>query len=243
MKSLAGRRILLTRSADDCAEWAEELTSRGATPVVLPCIESETLDTPELRARLAHGVPQADWLVFTSRRGVEAFAVLHPGPIGKARVATVGPVTAESARTRLGRNDLTGDGGTAERLAETLLESGLLEDRPHLLLALAENADNRLANALQGEARCTRLDLYRTIPAPAPAAKRPLSSLGADNVLLASPSAVAGFANQIDVDGPVDVFTIGPTTSAAARAHGLVVTAEARSPSLEGILEAIEWRS
>jgi uroporphyrinogen-III synthase len=154
-------------------------------------------------------------------------------------VATVGPATAEAARTRLGRNDLTGRGGTAESLAATLVESGVLEGKPRLLLALAENADDRLVSALQERAHCTRLDVYRTIAAPPPATKRPLSSLGADNVLLASPSAVAGFVNQVDVDCPLNVFTIGPSTSAAARAHGLVVTGQARSPSLEGIVESI----
>jgi uroporphyrinogen III methyltransferase/synthase len=239
MRRLAGRRVLLTRSAEDCAEWAAQLTALGAAPVVLPCIEAEILDTPELRAQLAQTVPRADWLVLTSRRGVEAFATLHPGSIGNARVATVGPATAEAARTTLGRNDLTGAGGTAESLAATLIESGVLQGRPQVLLALAANADDRLADALQRHAHCTRFDVYRTIPARPRRLKRPLSSLGADNVLLASPSAVAGFMNQVDVDGPLNVFTIGPSTSAAARAHGLVVTGQARVPSLEGILESI----
>jgi uroporphyrinogen-III synthase len=239
MTRLAGRRVLLTRAADDCAEWAQLLTALGATPVVLPCIEAAILDTPELRAQLAQAVPQADWLVFTSRRGVEAFATLHPRSIGNARVATVGQATAEAARKSLGRNDLTGEGGTAEALAATLIESGVLQGKPQLLLALAANADDRLISVLRGRAHCTRFDVYRTIPAPPQAAKRPLSSLGADNVLLASPSAVAGFVNQVDIDGPLNVFTIGPSTSAAARANGLVVTGQARVPSLEGILETI----
>lgn len=237
MKRLAGRRILLTRSADDCAEWAAKLAELGATPLSLPCIETKTIDTPELRAGLAAAVPEADWLVFTSRRGVEAFAELHPDSIGKARVASVGPVTAEAARKRLGRNDLVGRGGTAELLAGTMLFEGLLNGRPHLLLALAENADDRLETALKGPARCTRFDLYRTIPSAPAVAKRPLSSLGADNVLLASPSAVTGFMNQVEIDAPVNIVSIGPSTSAAARARGLVVTAEARLPSLHGILE------
>ena len=242
-QSLAGRRILLTRSVDDCAEWADKLTRNGAVPIALPCIETEAIDTPELRSQLAAAVAQTDWLVFTSRRGVEAFAALHAGSIGGAKVATVGPVTAAAARRRLGRVDLVGRGGTATLLAGTLLTSGVLNGCPRLLLALAANADERLERALTNAARCTRLDLYRTIPSPAAAAKRAMSSLGADNVFLASPSAVTGFVNQIHMDVPVDLFTIGPSTSAAARAQGLEVTAEARTPSLHGILEAMLWRN
>jgi uroporphyrinogen III methyltransferase/synthase len=239
VKHLTGKRILVTRSVDDCAEWAAQLTQYRATPVTLPCIETEIIDSPDLRRRLAAAVPQADWLVFTSRRGVEAFATLHPAPIGDARVAAVGPITGEAARTVLGRIDLVGRGGTAELLALTLLTNRALEGNPRLLLALAENADDRLERALHNAARCTRLDLYRTIPTPPTAAKRAMSTLGADNVLLASPSAVTGFVNQVDFDIPVKIFTIGPSTSAAARAQGLAVTAEATSPSLPGILEAM----
>jgi uroporphyrinogen-III synthase len=89
-------------------------------------------------------------------------------------------------------------------------------------------------------ARCTRLDVYRTVPAPPAAPKRALSSLGAERVVLASPSAASGFVHQVDVDVPVAIYTIGPSTTAAARALGLAVTAEAREPSLEGILEAMQ---
>jgi uroporphyrinogen-III synthase len=236
---LTGKRILITRSADDCAEWAQKLAELEAVPVSLPCIDTETIDTPELRARLAAAVPEADWLVFTSRRGVEAFRTLYSGSIGNARVAAVGAITGEAARTRLRRIDLIGRGGTASLLAATMLADGVLADEPRLLLALAENADDRLESALQGPARCTRLDVYRTVPAPARATKRALSSLGADNVLLASPSAVTGFVNQVDIDTAVNFFTIGPSTSAAARAAGLVVTAEASIPSLHGLLESL----
>ena len=243
MKRLTGKRVLITRSADDCAEWAEQLAQYEATPVALPCIETEIIDTPELRAQLAKAVSHADWLVFTSQRGVEAFTTLHPAAIGDARIAAVGPVTGEAARRRLGRIDLVGHGGTAARLAATLLTNRVLEGRPRLLLALAENADDRLERALTKAARCTRLDLYRTIPTPATAAKRAMSTLGADNVLLASPSAVTGFVNQVDIDIPVSIFTIGPSTSAAARAQGLAVTAEAAVPSLPGILEAMSWQN
>jgi uroporphyrinogen-III synthase len=241
MKRLTGKRLLITRSAEDCAEWAEQLTRHGATVVTLPCIETEIIDTPELRASLAASVPQVDWLVFTSRRGVEAFAKLHPAPIGDAKVAAVSAATGEAARTRLGRIDLDGR-GSAARLAATMLAEGVLNGRPHLLLALAENAEDLLERAFQGPARCTRLDVYRTIPVRPAAAKRAMSTFGADNVLLASPSAVTGFVNQVDIDIPVSVFTIGPSTSAAARARGLAVTAEASTPSLTGILETMLWQ-
>jgi uroporphyrinogen-III synthase len=81
------------------------------------------------------------------------------------------------------------------------------------------------------------------VPAPENAPRRPLSTLQVDNVVLASPSAVTGFVHLVEVDVAAKVYTIGPSTTAAARRAGLAVTAEAREPSFEGILEAMQWRS
>lgn len=239
-----GRRVLLTRSEDDNAEWLPRFAARGAEPVVLPCIHCEAFDTPALRAELKAAVPRTDWLAFTSRRGVEAFAALAPRSAPRPRIAVVGAATAAAARERLGRVDLVGRGGTGASLAATLVDDGDLARHPHVLLAVAENAGDAFERTLAAAgARCTRLSVYRTVPAPPAARKHPLSSLRVDNVVLASPSAVTGFVNQIELDVPAHVFTIGPSTTAAARAAGLVVTAEAHEPSLEGILEAMQWRN
>ena len=242
--STPGRRVLLTRSEEDCAEWAERLARHGADPVALPCIRCEPIATPASKAALAAAVPSSDWLVFTSRRGVEAFAALEPPALpAKCRVAVVGAATAEAARAELGRVDVVG-GGTAAALGGTLADLGELMLHPRVLLAVAENAGDALERALQAAgATCTRLDVYRTVPAPPAERRRPLSTLRVDNVVLASPSAVTGFVHQVDVDAPVRFYTIGPSTTAAARHAGLPVTAEAREPSFEGILEAMQWRS
>jgi uroporphyrinogen III methyltransferase/synthase len=240
-ETLVGRRILLTRSEDDCAEWADEIAQRGAEAVLLPCIRSETIDTPELRAALDRALADADWIVFTSRRGVEAFEQLRRSPLpARARVAVVGAATAAIARARLGRADLVGR-GTGAALAAELAADGALARQARVLIAVAENAGGAVEETLAAAgARCTRLDLYRTIPAPPAAVKRRLSTLRAEHVVLASPSAARGFVHQVDLDVPAAIYTIGPSTTAAARALGLTVAAEAREPSLEGILEAMQ---
>ena len=238
--ALAGRAILITRGAEDCAEWAGEIERRGARPVLLPCISTEPLDTPELRAALAAALEWSDWLVLTSRRGVEACARLGAALPRSTRVAVVGDATGAAARAAFGRVDLVG-GGTAAALAVALVADARFARDAQVVLALAANAGDSLEHALASAgARCTRLDVYRTIPAPPAARKRALSSLGAERVVLARPSAASGFVHQVDLDVPVAIYTIGPSTTAAARALGLEVTAEAREPSLEGILEAMQ---
>jgi uroporphyrinogen-III synthase len=238
-------RVLLTRSEEDCAEWAARFARLGMESESLPCIHCEPIATEASKAALAAAVPRADWLVFTSRRGVEAFVALEPpAPPAQCRIAVVGAGTGEAARASLGRVDLVGAGGTAVGLAATLLDVGELRRYPRVLLALAENAGETLETALAtAGAQCTRVDVYRTVPAPPAEARRPLSSLHVDNVVLASPSAVTGFVHQVDIDVPADVYTIGPSTTAAAVRAGLVVKAEAAQPSFEGVWEAMQWRN
>ena len=239
------KRVLLTRSEEDCIEWAVRLAQHGAEAIAMPCIRTEPIASPELKAALAAAVAESDWLVFTSRRGVDAFFALAAAmPPDRCRIAVVGAATAAAAKAALGRVDLVGAGGTAESLAATLVDLGDLTHHTKVVLALAENAGDTLERALEAAgAHCRRLDVYRTVPAPPAEPRRPLSALRVDNVVLASPSAVTGFVQLIDVDTAVSVYTIGPSTTAAARRAGLTVTAEAREPSFEGILEAMQWRN
>jgi uroporphyrinogen-III synthase len=236
---LAGRRIVVTRSAEDCAEWADRLAAAGAEPVVYPCIRTEIVDTPALREALATAVAEAGWLVLTSRRGVEAFGGLFAGPLpARLRVAAVGPATAEAARARLGRVDLVGSGGTAAALGAELAAMPAHADG--VIVAVAENAGGALEAALaQAGVMYRRFDVYRTVPAESREPKDALSALVADRVVYASPSAVAGFMNRVALDTALEAIAIGPSTSRALRAAGLAVAAEARAPKLDAIIDAI----
>jgi uroporphyrinogen III methyltransferase/synthase len=237
---LAGQRILLTRAEEDCAEWAKQIAQRGARAVVLPCIRSETIDSADVRAALDRALADAGWLVFTSRRGVDAFEQLRSAAVpAHARVAVVGNATAAVARAKVGRVDVVGRGTGAALAAELAARADVRGAR--VLIAVAENAGDAVEQALAAAgAHCMRLDLYRTIPAPPVAVKRKLSTLEAERIVLASPTAARGFVHQVDLDVPAAIYTIGPSTTAAARALGLTVAAEALEPSLDGILEAMQ---
>ena len=109
------------------------------------------------------------------------------------------------------------------------------------LIAVAENAGNIVEETLkQAGGDCLRLNVYRTTPAAPETAKQALSELGADKILLASPSAVTGLVNRLEFDAAAEILTIGPSTTRAALAAGLTVTAEAARPSLEGMMEAMQ---
>lgn len=233
-------RIMLTRSEEDCASWSAELAQRGIEAIVFPCIDTEIVDTDETRARLRNELRLADWIVFTSKRGVGAFVVLmgHEPP-ARAKIATVGAATASAAVSALGRADLTGSRGTAAELANELV--AVADQNQRMLLVLAESAATALEHKLAANGHhVSRVAAYRTIPKPALQRKRRFSTFAADWVFLASPSSTVGFANQVELDCDASFVTIGPTTTSAARRQGFRAIREARVPSLGGMMEAIE---
>ncbi len=254
---MTGQRVLITRAADDCAAWASRLAEAGAVPLMLPCIECHPIREPDVGARVSDALPKADWLVLTSRRGAESLqqiiAAVDWSPSDRramagVRIAAVGPATAAAAASLPGRVELVAPNGTAKSLAEALASRPNDQDsraspraRPRYLIAVAENAGSVLEETLRhAGGECERINVYRTTPAAPQNSKRALSELGADTILLASPSAVAGFVNRLEIDAPVDILSIGPSTTMAARAAGLAVTAEAARPSLEGLMEAMQ---
>lgn len=243
--AIEGRRIVLTRTAEDCAGWADRLAALGAHPVIFPCIERELIDTPGLRDAVARQTAAADWLVFTSRRGVEAVTELGGKPGRHCRLAGVGARTADAIETAYRPADLVGR-GTAAALADELVRACAGDAGCRVVVAVAENAGTVIEDRLTAAGiRCTRLSVYRTVPAAPGGAAPGAPVLGGDVVWLASPSAVTGFVNRIDAGALArrhapTLVAIGPSTAAEIRARGLDVAAEAREPSLEGMLEAMQ---
>lgn len=234
MSAVEGLRVLVTRTREDNAEWARRLSALGAEVVELACIETEAVPAQN---ELARALPDADWVAFTSRRGVDAFAdALESSRLAHARVrvACVGEATAARARERLGSCDFVAKGGTARALGDELSAA---QPRARALLALAEDARSELQETLEAAGwRVDRVAVYRTMGA---AARSPKLAPKVELALLASPSAVNGLRALAELPATARVVTIGPTTTAAARAAGYEVHAEARSRDLQGMLDAL----
>lgn len=241
-RPLAGRRVLLTRAAEDSQRWALRLAERGVSPEIMPCVRSERIDDDATLDRLRDAAQVADWLLFTSVRGVDAIA--HAGVLlpARLRVAAVGEATAAAARAQLGCVPYVPLGGTSLALGTELLALWGGNSRARrVLVAGAEGGRDDAEQVLEhAGARVTRVNVYRTVPADPATPRRDLAQEGIDDVLLASPSAVAGLLNQARVGGTTRLFTIGPTTSAAAISAGLAVTGESATPDLDGLMEVMQ---
>ena len=156
-----------------------------------------------------------DWLVVTSVNG--AREVARRGRGRARRVAAIGRATAAEL-------------GGADLVPEVSTQEGLLAELPRpagrVLFAGAEGARRLLADELGADF----VALYRT---------RELSPAfpPADVVVLASPSAARAYAS---LGSGAPAISIGPQTTAAARAAGIAVVAEAPTQDTIGLVAAVE---
>lgn len=245
MNDLSGKTILLTRTADGAAPWAAVLESLGARVFNLPCIVCEEIRDPGVRGALRAALSDANWLALTSKRGVEAVCRLHPEPLpDRVRIAAVGKQTAEACATSFGSCDLVSRRGTGQSLAEDLAQAIEMSGRPEntrVVVAAADRAEHYLEKVLEPRrVWVTRISVYRTRPRISDDEPKNIDSLGIDAVFLASPSAAQGFSKLASTGGGARIYTIGPTTTRAARSLGMEVAAQATQPDLEGLIEAIQ---
>lgn len=227
---LEGRRVVITRPGADARRLAARLRALGATPIVAPAIEIEFTDPPELDAALAR-LATYDWIVFTSRNGVEAvfrrLAALE-GP----RVAAIGPATAAALRARGVEPDLVPPRYIAEAVLEALGDVRGLR----FLLPRADLARRLLADGLRARgAFVEEIAAYRTKPASTPNA----DLAHADAVTFTSSSTVRSFCQQNRIPPGTKVVCIGPITAATAQKLGVTVTHVADEYTEDGLIAAL----
>ena len=242
--SLRGRTILVTRPAEESPGLAAMLRERGATVIEAPSIEIVDLeDTSELDAAvrsLAAG--EFAWVSFTSPRAVDAVLAamrrfgLPPRP--PARIAAIGPATADTLNEAGIEVDLLADPHTTEVLADAFPTG---EGR--VLFPRADIAPEGLEERFRAKGWTpVRVDAYRTryLEELPDEAGRALADGGVDAVVFTSASTVEGFLRQAGaVTGPAAV-AIGPVTAEAARAGGLRLEAVAEPHTVDGIVRALE---
>lgn len=248
-RPLHGVSVLVPRTRHQASELTQRLRALGAEPIEAPTIAIEPTREPDVLRRALGAVADGAyaWTAFTSVNGVEAaFSALDA--LGRdarafagARVAAVGPGTAESLATRGLRADLLPEHFTTRGLADALLASG---PPARILLARADLATPHLAGALaEGGWDVDEVEAYRTVRAAAlPVGVADRIREGAVDVLaFASSSTVRNFMDLLGGPPPaaVKIASIGPVTSATCRDLGLRVDAEANPHDLDGLVEAV----
>jgi uroporphyrinogen-III synthase len=248
-RPLSGRRVLVTRRAEQATTLTARLEALGAQVIECGAIEIQPPEDPGPLDRALGSLHRYHWLLLTSTNAVAAVAermtVLgrEPGAaLAGLRVGVVGAATAEAFRKRF-----PGRAVDAEPAAEFRAE-GLLAALPSdvaglaFLIPASDRARDALARTLV--ARGARVDVvvaYRTT-APPELSARLAEALGRgpEIVTFASPSAVESFVAAAGARArDVPAAAIGPVTARAAEAAGLDVRVVARPSTAEGLVAAL----
>jgi uroporphyrinogen-III synthase len=175
--------------------------------------------------------------VLTSANGAtRLLAELHDArAFGTAKVAAIGPGTAEA----LAAGNVVADLVPDRFVAESLLDA--FADGPgRVLLARAEVARDVLPDGLRAKGwDVDVVDAYRTVAAELSPAQRDAVA-SADVITFTSSSTVDRYLDAMGSDAvPPVVACIGPVTAATARERGLIVDIEAEVHSIDGLVDAV----
>lgn len=252
---LAGKRIVVTRAPEQAGAFIAQLQAQGAEVLLMPTVRFEE---PEDFAPLDRAIGEPgkfDWIVFTSRNAVRFFVQrveqlgLPPDArhemAAHARLAVVGPATADAAREAGFHVEHEAREFRGESLAAEL---GPRVAGKRVLLPRSDLGNVALPAELRAAgADVTEVIAYRTV-APQRYDAEVIEALHGgevDVVTLFSPSGFRHLVEAIGLEtlqrhsGKMVLAAIGPVVSAAARSQGLAVEIEAPEATAMSLAAAI----
>ena len=254
--TLAGRRVVVTRTRHQAGTLSEALRAHGAEVIEVPTIEIIPPDTYEPLDKALRSVASYDWLIVTSANTVRVIGErlsalgLETSVLRSLKIAAVGSSTA-AAMTSLGATPTI---VPSEYVAESLIAS--LQNQVsgrRILLPQASVARDLLREQLTSLGAAVEVvEAYQTVmPQGSLAAVRELFDTAtqravpgtADAITFTSSSTVKNFAALLDVariamPRAIRAISIGPVTSATLRDLGWEPSAEASPHDIGGLVEA-----
>jgi uroporphyrinogen III methyltransferase/synthase len=247
-KPLFGKRIVVTRAAQQSEALTEKLLELGAEVIAMPATRIARMDLSPLREEMKR-LGDYQWLIFTSRNAVSIFweQLLGSGRDARALsgllVAAVGPATAGALLER---------GITVDVIPERFVAEGLLEklsDRDdvagaRVLYVTAEGARETLIDGLSERgAEVTVIRAYKSIQDGAGAGRlrKALESGSVSAVTFTSASSVRGYVDAVgeELSLRAPAVTIGSQTTEAVNAAGIELLAEAEESTIDGVIAAV----
>jgi len=260
---LFGKRIVVTRARSQASELVDAIDELGGEAYEFPVIETVMPQSEEKQAEVAAALSALDtydWVFFTSVNGVEFF-FRHLRELGKdvrqlfrARIAAVGPATAEALAMR----GLVPEELPARFQAEGLIEALGADLLPgqKVLLPRGDLARDWLPDKLRELGlQVTEADTYETIVTGEDDDEllKLLKEGRIHAVTFTSSSTVLNFLNILKRMGVTDplpllanvkIACIGPVTEQTAVEAGLTPGLLAEEATIDGLLtELCRWNA
>ena len=249
---LRGKRVVVTRAAEQSESLVEALKERGAVPVLMPMVAFGPPERPELLDEAIRKGRSYDWMFLTSQNALravrercEALKVEVGEAFEGVKIAAVGPVTSDAARNV---------GLKVEYVAARRQGVGLTEELSEqvrgkrVFLPRSDRANPELVKSLKNlGAEVVEVCAYQTVK---PGVAEVINAAGiiehgAEAVLFFSPSAAhhfeesLGSARFLELSRRSVFAAIGPVTEEALRKAKVERVVLARDTSVGAILETL----
>jgi uroporphyrinogen III methyltransferase / synthase len=250
---LAGKRVVITRAAQQSGELVEKLAKAGAIPTLLPLV---AFSAPEDYAPMDAALEQLehfDWIIFTSENAVRAM-VKRAGVRGnlrnvagrRSRAAAVGPATAAAAERAGFFVDYQAQTHSGAALANELRER---VKNQAVFLPRSDRANPDLPRLLRSfGASVTEVIAYRTVT-PVNLDQEKIAGIldgETDAILFFSPTAVEHFVGIVgdktfqDLQHRLAVTAVGPITGNALNKAGIEKLIVAGDTTADAVIAALE---
>jgi len=245
-RPLFGQTVLVTRPREQIAPLKQRLENLGARVLVQPAIEiSPPVEWQSVDETLDR-LDKYDWIVFSSANGVQSLfdrLLIRHGDIrrlGEAKLAAIGPATADALASYRVRADVIPPQFRAESLADALRGEAA---GCRFLLARASRGREILAESLEAAGgRVEQVVVYQStdVTEPNTAVIEALDNGQVDWITMTS-SAIARSTAALLGDRlrGVKLASISPITSETLRSVRLEPTVEATEYTMDGIVTAI----
>jgi uroporphyrinogen III methyltransferase/synthase len=245
---LFGRRIVNTRPKGQADALSFRLKALGADVIEMPTIEIASAADYGPLDRAIGQLAAYDWLIFTSANGVRSFVERLDASAAdlralRAKICAIGPATRAAIEALHLKVDLMGREYVAEGLIEAFSAYDLAARRV-LLPRAAVARDLVPVELARRGAQVDVVEAYRTVT-PENAAAQAARVFGGgrkpDCITFTSSSTVQNFVAAAGAEAlaGVKVASIGPVTTATARRLGIAADAEARTFTVDGLVEAV----
>ena len=254
---LEGRSVVLTRAAGPASEPGGELERLGASVISFPTIEiREPASWVHLDSALSH-LSSYDWLVFTSANAVEFFIRrarqkgISDAALQRLKIGVVGSATRSTVEAHGLVATLQPDEFSGRSLVDELRAfSGSPQNRNsfRVLVPSSNLASTQVWEPLITEGVIVEMiEAYRNVPAKHSDedVRRVLNAARGGYIVFASPSAIVNLAKLAGTDDLSSALSgtkavcIGPTTTKAARQHGIQELIQPEEASAAAIVKVI----
>jgi uroporphyrinogen III methyltransferase / synthase len=257
-KPLFGKRVLVTRARSQASDLADRIDELGGEAVEFPVIRLRQPESPETLAALDAALgrlEEFDWVLFTSPNGVSFFferlkqLQVDVRSMHKARVASVGPKTAELLADRGIMSVKLPVKFQGEGLLETILPE--LKPGQKALLPRADIARDYLPVKLKELGLdVAEVDVYESVVGEdlAEDVVELLRSGGIHVTTFTSSSTVTNLfeiLKKYGIDDPAEllnrttVVCIGPLTAETAVKQGLNVDAMSQEATIDSLVRTL----